>query len=121
MSTIQGTCGFPDCKNAIHAIGLCTGHVKQHYSGRPLKALRPRVSPKKKPSECILDECHDDFYSKGFCRKHYYDYSKAAKREAKCEGEFTVDSEGDRGEATKSEVQIVSHDGGNGDGDPLPD
>ena len=72
-------CRFEPCDHEARARGLCVGHVRQFYRGRPLRPLgvargrnghgtygRPRIQP----LTCSFPDCGRKPNGKGLCAGH---------------------------------------------------
>jgi hypothetical protein len=74
-------CRLQKCNKVPRARGICEVHAQTlRASGKYEKfALPPRMNNKYKVNKkkknknlCIIDDCKNDFRSRGICNKHYY-------------------------------------------------
>lgn len=61
-------CTFEGCARGHAGHGLCAGHLRQRQRGlelRPIRRGRAQDMP------CVVEECDDDGYCRGYCQRHY--------------------------------------------------
>lgn len=70
-------CTFPECGNPVDSHGLCPSHAAQLRAGKELLPLgTPRPRPVRVKALCIIDDCPQVAYCRGWCRVHYQHWQR---------------------------------------------
>lgn len=65
-------CTFSDCGRKVYGHGLCAGHWRQQYDGRPLAPIAERAGwGSNRGRACIVDGCDGEQKARSLCDMHY--------------------------------------------------